>query len=81
MRVTPEYFVKVIDTAVGRNISKIISDDISNYQKIAKISNFLDYEFEIIPAKEITSNDPAKEIKNLFLFWMKIVFLFQFFPT
>lgn len=66
MRITPEYFIKVIDTAVGRNISQILSEDISNYKKIEKIMNFLDYEFEIVSHTVITPDSPSKEIRTFF---------------
>lgn len=77
MRITPEYFIKVIDTTVGRTISDILSEDISNYKKIEKIMNFLDYEFEIFPHTVIAPNEPSKEISS-YLFLKKLVFYFNF---
>ena len=77
MRITPEYFIKVIDTAVGRTISDILSEDISNYKKIDKVKNFLDYEFEIFPHTVITPNETSKEIRT-YLFLEEVGVLFQF---
>lgn len=77
MRITPEYFIKIIDTAVGRTISDILSEDISNYKKIDKVKNFLDYEFEIFPHTVLTPDDPSKEIRTYF-FLEEDGVLFQF---
>lgn len=77
MRITPEYFIKVIDTAVGRTISDILREDISNYKKIDKVKNFLDYEFEILPITVITPDTPLKEIRT-YLFLEEDGVLFQF---
>lgn len=77
MRITPEYFIKVIDTAVGRTISDILSEDISNYKKIDKVKNFLDYEFEIFPHTVLTPNEPTKEIRT-YLFLEEDYTVFQF---
>ena len=77
MRITPEYFVKIIDTSVGRSITNIITKDISNYRKLVELINFLDYEFEILPRTTESSDKPQKEVRT-YVFIDEGSFLFQF---
>ena len=67
MRITKEYFIKVIDSTVGRTISEILNDSsLTTLQKIVKLENYSDCEFEVRPSDYETPEPTDGKIKIVF---------------